>query len=182
MAIWGCGSPARFCQPAVAGGFIYAVLRSELNIHLAPIGFVYSEFCVQCHCYKLSPFQAHWGRWHCTRFLRPVCLFTVPMGSGSYPLLCGVFLPPPVLQAFPLLVTGLVPQLLPSPAGLLWGISPPPLFGAQGAPPSLLRVFFFCYCLLFRFFSLLFPWVGVILSRGLCSSGPGLSVGVPRTT
>jgi hypothetical protein len=34
-------------------------------------------------CYKLPPFQAHWGRWHCTRFLRPVCLFTVHLGSGS---------------------------------------------------------------------------------------------------
>jgi hypothetical protein len=29
----------------------------------------------------------------------------------------------------------------------------PPFFGAQGAPPSLLRVFFFCCCL-FSFFSL----------------------------
>jgi hypothetical protein len=35
MAICGCGLPARCCQPAVAGGFIYADLRSELNTHLA---------------------------------------------------------------------------------------------------------------------------------------------------
>jgi hypothetical protein len=28
------------------------------------------------------------------------------MGSGSYPLSCGVFLPPPLLQAFPLVITG----------------------------------------------------------------------------
>jgi hypothetical protein len=49
-------------------------------------------------CYKLSPFQAHWGRWHCTCFLRPVCLFTVHVGSGPSPLFCGVFLPPPLLQ------------------------------------------------------------------------------------
>jgi hypothetical protein len=34
-------------------------------------------------CYKLSPFQAHWGRWHCSRSPRPVCLFTSHMGSGS---------------------------------------------------------------------------------------------------
>jgi hypothetical protein len=40
--------------------------------------------CV-CRCYKLSPFQAHWGRWHCTCFLRPVCLFTTHMRSGSSP-------------------------------------------------------------------------------------------------
>jgi uncharacterized membrane protein YqaE (UPF0057 family) len=29
---------------------------------------------------------------------------------------------------------------------------------------------------------LFFPWVGVGLSRGLCWSGPGLSVGVPCIT
>jgi hypothetical protein len=33
-------------------------------------------------------------------------LFTAPMGSGSSPLSCGVFLPPPILQAFLLLITG----------------------------------------------------------------------------
>jgi hypothetical protein len=74
-----------------------------------------------------------------------------------------------------------VPWLLPSPASLLWGISPPSLFGAQGAPPSLLHVFsgFIAYYSVFLFF---FPWVGVLLSRGLCWSGPGLFVGVPCTT
>jgi hypothetical protein len=25
-------------------------------------------------CYKLSFFQAHWERWHCTRVVRPACL------------------------------------------------------------------------------------------------------------
>jgi hypothetical protein len=57
-------------------------------------------------CYKLSPFQAHWGRWHCTHFLRPACLFAVHVGSRSSPLSCAVFLPPPLLQAFLLLITG----------------------------------------------------------------------------
>jgi hypothetical protein len=36
MAICSSGSPACCCQPAVAGGFIYADRRSELNIYLAP--------------------------------------------------------------------------------------------------------------------------------------------------
>jgi hypothetical protein len=36
-------------------------------------------------CYKLLPFQAHWGSWHRTRFLRPACLFTAHVGSGSSP-------------------------------------------------------------------------------------------------
>jgi hypothetical protein len=48
------------------------------------------------------------------------------MGSGSSPLSCGVFLSLPLFQAFLLLVAGRVPLLLPFPAGLLWGISPPP--------------------------------------------------------
>jgi hypothetical protein len=33
--ICGCGLPARCCQPAVAGGIIYADLRGELNTYLA---------------------------------------------------------------------------------------------------------------------------------------------------
>jgi hypothetical protein len=129
MAICGCALPARCYQPAVAGGFIYADLRGEFSTHLAlqalftqssPVmqisGVTLALTCphrlcllrVLCmsHCYKLSPFQAHWGRWHCTSFLRPVCLFTVHVGSGSYPLSCGVFLPLPFSQAFLLLVAG----------------------------------------------------------------------------
>jgi hypothetical protein len=154
-------------------------------------------------------------------FLRPECLFTVHMGSGSsslscgaflplplleafllliarcvvpllpspaglfiytshrkwvFPLSCGVFLPPPLLQAFPLLIVGCVPLFLPSPPGLLWGISPPPLFSAQGSLPSLLHVFFvlIAYYSVFFLFSLGGGWS----VRGLCWSGPGLSVGV----
>jgi hypothetical protein len=37
------------------------------------------------------------------------------MGSGSFPLSCGVFLPPTLLQAFPLLVAGRVLLLLSAP-------------------------------------------------------------------
>jgi hypothetical protein len=57
-------------------------------------------------CYKLSHFQAHWEKWHCTHIVSPVCLFTVHVGGGSSPLSCGVFLPLPLSQAFLLLITG----------------------------------------------------------------------------
>jgi hypothetical protein len=57
-------------------------------------------------CYKLSPFQAHWEWCHCTRVLRPACLFTVYVGGGSSPLSCAVFLPPPLSEAFPLVIAG----------------------------------------------------------------------------
>jgi hypothetical protein len=46
MAICGCGLPVRCCQPAVAGGFIYAALRSELNTHLAPQA-LFTQSCVR---------------------------------------------------------------------------------------------------------------------------------------
>jgi hypothetical protein len=119
MAVWGWCSPACCCQPAVAAGFIPADLRSKLNTHLVPQAFIiYCSPGCDCHCYKLSPFQAHWGWWHCTCFLRPACLFTAHTGSGSSPLSCGVFLPPLLPQAFPLLVAQRVPPLLPSLAGL----------------------------------------------------------------
>jgi hypothetical protein len=75
--------------------------------------------CVS-HCYKLSSFQAHWGRWHCTHFLRLACLFTAHVGSGSSPLSCGVFFPPLLLQAFPLLIAGCVLLLLPTLAQLVY--------------------------------------------------------------
>jgi hypothetical protein len=77
-------------------------------------------------CYKLSPFQAHWGRWHCTSFLRPACLFTVHVGSGSSPFSCGVFLPLPLLQVFPLLITG----------RCCCSCQPPQLTWEVGLPPS----------------------------------------------
>jgi hypothetical protein len=35
MAICGCGLPTRCCQPAIAGGIIYADLWGELNTHPA---------------------------------------------------------------------------------------------------------------------------------------------------
>jgi hypothetical protein len=106
--------------------------------------------CVSC-CYKLSPFQAHWGRWQCTRFLRPACLFTAHVGSGPSSLSCGVFLPLPLLQALPLLVLGRVPPLLPSLAQLVYlqfvRYSPPPLWC-----PTLFVTCLYCsYCLLLCF-------------------------------
>jgi hypothetical protein len=54
----------------------------------------------------------------------------------------------------------------------------PPIFGDQCAPPSFLRVLF--VLIAYYSVSLFFPRVEVSLSRGLCCSGPGLSVGVPQ--
>jgi hypothetical protein len=56
---------------------------------------------------------------------------------------------------------------------------PSPLFGAQCAPPSLLCVFI---VLIAHYSDFLFSLGGVRSVRGLCCSGPGLSVEVLRTT
>jgi hypothetical protein len=62
---------------------------------------------------------------------------------------------------------------------VLWGI-PLPASSVFRVPHPLcyMSLLLFCLLLCFSFF----PWVEVSLSRGLCWSGPGLSVGVPRTT
>jgi hypothetical protein len=179
-------------------------------------------------CYKVSPFQAHWERWHCTCGDRPACLFTVHVGGGFSPLSCAVFLPPPRSQAFLLLITGrcccscqppclftvhvgsgssllscgvFLPPSLSQAFPLLVAVRAPLLppealrpgrlvylQSREGFPspnlrcsvcPTLFPECLICpYCLLLSFS--FFPLVEVSLSRGLCCSGPGLSVGVPR--
>jgi hypothetical protein len=89
-------------------------------------------------------------------------LFTVLMGSGSSLLSYGVFLPPPLSQAFPLLVAGRVPPLPPEALRSAWlvylqsweGFPSPNLW--HSVRPTLFPVCLICsYCLLlsFSFFS-----------------------------
>jgi hypothetical protein len=117
--------------------------------------------------------------------LLPVTVFVYTShGKWVFPLSCGVFLPPPLSQAFPLLVAGHVP-------GFHWSLSahlaclftvpgriPFPQSLVLSAPHPLSRVSLLFLLLITQF--LCFPWVEVSLSRGLCCSGPGLSVRVPR--
>jgi hypothetical protein len=56
------GSPARCCQPAAAGGVIYADLRSELNTHLALQALFTQSSPMHEPLLQASLFQAHWGR------------------------------------------------------------------------------------------------------------------------
>jgi hypothetical protein len=93
------------------------------------------------------------------------------LGSGSSLLSCGVFLPPPLPQAFPLLVAGHAPGSrwsLSGPPGLFiysFGKdSLPPIFSAQGAPPSFPLVFI--ALIVYYSVSLFFPgW------RSVCPGG-----------
>jgi hypothetical protein len=90
---------------------------------------------------------------------------------GLPPLSCGVFLPPPLLQAFPLLVAGWVLPLLPSPASLF--IYSSPHFDAQGAPPSLLCVFFIVVVYYSVWFFLCFLWWGSVCPGGYAELAQG---------
>jgi hypothetical protein len=94
-----------------------------------------------------------------TNFLRPACLFTVHMGSGSSPLFCGVFLPPPLSQAFPLLVNGRTPLLLQEPLWPTWLIYssgkdslPPNLALSEPHPLSHVSLLFLIILLSFSFY------------------------------
>jgi hypothetical protein len=138
--------------------FTFPSTLGELTLHLLSQAcmFIYSshgkwvfpcspvEFPSQHRFYKLSC-SSLLGVCCCS--CQPACLFIAHIVSGSSPLSCVVFLPLPLLQAFPLLVAGRAPPLPPSVArsGLFIYSSrkdsPPSLFGAQSTPPSLLGVF-----------------------------------------
>jgi hypothetical protein len=139
MAIWGCSSSACCFQPDVAGGFIYADLRSELNTHLALQAMFTQCSPVPEPLLQAFAFPSTLGEVTLHQFSQASVFIYSSHGKWVSPLSCGV-LPLPLLQAIPLLVAGRVLPLLPSPTRLVWGISPPPLFGAQGTSPSLLCV------------------------------------------
>jgi hypothetical protein len=125
-------------------------------------------------CYKLSPFQAHCGRWHCTHFLRRACLFTAHVGNRSSPLSCGVFLSPPLLQAFPLLVAGRGATSAFSSLAcvftVLWGI-PLPTSSALSAPHLCAHVFF--VLIAYYSVSLFFPGWGSVCPGGYADLAQG---------
>jgi hypothetical protein len=91
MAICSCSLPARCCQPAVAGGIIYADLRSELNTPLAP-----QALFTQGPVYKLLlqdfPFPSTLGE-VALYLLSQACMF-VYSSQGKWVL-------PPLLWSFP---------------------------------------------------------------------------------
>jgi hypothetical protein len=122
-----------------------------------------------------------------------VVLLLLPAAMFVYSS-CEKWVFPPLLWSFPPSTT-----LTSFPAPGCWARAPAParappaclacLFTVLGRIPfpqssalrmphplSSVSLLFFCLLVSFSFF----PWVGVGLSRGLCCSGPGLSVGVPQ--
>jgi hypothetical protein len=168
--ICSCGLPTHCCQPAVAGCIIYADLRDELSTHLAPQT-LFTQSSPVCEpllqafsglhvCLQLtwevglpsSPVEFSSLR-HSHKLSTPGCWARTPTPTGASParLACLFTVPERIL----------FPQSL-----------------ALSVPHPLSSVFLLLLLLITQF--LFFPWVEVGLSRGLCCSGPRLSVGVPR--
>jgi hypothetical protein len=186
MAICSCGLPARCCQPAVAGGFIYADLWGELSTHLAPQALFTQSSPVPEPLLQTFPFPSTLREVTLHPFSQACVFIYSSCGKWVFPSLLWSFLPSATLTSSP--APGCqVHTATPagaSPARLAC------LFTVQGGislPTSVLRVPHpLCYMSLLLLLLitqfLFFPQVGVGLSRGLCSSGPGLSVGIPCTT
>jgi hypothetical protein len=156
MAICGYGLPARCCQPAVAGGVIYADLWGELSTHL-PLQALFTQISpVREPLLQAFPFPSTLGK----VTLHPlsqacVCIYS-SCGKWVFPASCGVFLPPPLSQAFLFLVAECMPLLPPSPSRPSLFIyssvrdSPLPL-RKSGCPSLFATCLYFSYCLLLNF-------------------------------
>jgi hypothetical protein len=104
--ICGCGLPAHCCQPAVGGCVIYADLCGELSTHLAPQALFTQSSPVCEPLLQAFPFPSTLEN-VTLHSLSQACMFIYSScGKWVFPLSCAVFLPPPLLQAFLLLITG----------------------------------------------------------------------------
>jgi hypothetical protein len=180
-----CGWSARCCQPAVAGGVIYADLWGELSTHLALQALFTQSSPVHEPLLQAFLFPSTLGE-VTLQPLSQACVFVYSSrGKWVFPSLLWSFPPSTTLTSFP--------------APGCWACAPAPALSGQArlvylqfweefhSLPSALRVPHpLCYVsLLFLLMItqfLFFSRVEVGLSRGLCWSGPGLSVEVLHTT
>jgi hypothetical protein len=157
MAICGCGSSAHYCQPAIAGGFIYADLRSELNTHLAPQA-LFTQSSVHDATATSFPLSKHTGGGD-----------TAPAFSDRHVYLQFTWevVFPPLLWSVP--PTAAFTSFLPADCWACAATSafstrfvvrdfPSLLLQCSGRPTLFAMCLFCCYCLLFSFS--FFPWVG----------------------
>jgi hypothetical protein len=168
--IYSCGLPACCCQPAVAGGVIYADLRGDLNTHLA-LQALFTQSSPVCKTLlQAFSFPSTLGE-VTLHLLSQACVFVYSSQSGASPL--------PVefsslRHSHKLSCSWLLGSrphscrsLSGQPGLFIYSSgkdSLPPIFGAQGAPPS----FPFVFIVLIAYFSvsLFFPgW------RSVCAGG-----------
>jgi hypothetical protein len=127
-------SVAVACLPAA----VSLLLLEALFMQISGVSLTLTWPCRLCllrvllctsHCYKLSPFQAHWGGDTAPTFFGLQVCLQLMWEVGLLPLSCGVFLPPPLLQSFWLLLGGCVLLLLPAGCVCLqvtWEVGLPP--------------------------------------------------------
>jgi hypothetical protein len=133
---------------------------------------------------QLSPFQAL-GKVTLPPYCQACVFIYSSRGKWVFPPLLWSFPPSATLTSFPTpgcwVCAPLPPEAL-MPARLVYLQSregfPSPNLQCSGRPTLFPACLNCSYCLLFSFS--FFPGVEVSLSRGLCCSGPGLSVGLPR--
>jgi hypothetical protein len=148
MAICGCGLPARCCQPAVAGGFIYANLRGELNTHLAPQALFTQSSPVRKPLLQAFPFPSTLREVTLHQFSQACVFVYSSRGKWVFLPLLWSFPPSPTLTSFP------SPGCWHTPCSC-WSLSARPglfiysagkdslhhLFSSQCTPPSFPLVF-----------------------------------------
>jgi hypothetical protein len=98
--------PAHCCQPAVAGGIIYADLWSELITHLALQALFAQISPVHEPLLQAFPFPSTGKGDTATAFSGLLVYLQFMWEVGHPPLSCAVLLPPLLSQAFLLLITG----------------------------------------------------------------------------
>jgi hypothetical protein len=176
MSIWGCDSPARCCQPAVAGGFIYADLRGELHTHLAQQALFTRVLLCTTATATSFPLSKHTG------------------GGGSAPGFSGlhvylvftweVTLPPPPVEfssttTYKVSCSWLLDVCRCSfiSGWLVYlqfheGLPLPPLRHSR-CPTLFAMCLFYCYCLLFSLFFSFFPGWALVCPGGYAELAPG---------
>jgi hypothetical protein len=172
MAICGCGSPACCCQPAVAGGFIYADLRGELNTNLAPQA-LFTQSSPVCEALlQAFPFRST---------LREGTLYPLSQACVFIYSLHGKWAFSPLLWSFPPSITFIS---FPTPG--CWVYAATPAFSGHlvvkdcpSPPPSVLRaprplcyLSFLLLLLTISFFSF-FPGWGSVCPGGYADLAQG---------
>jgi hypothetical protein len=180
-----CGLPARCSQPAVAGGIFYADLWGELSTHLAPQALFTQSSPVCEPLLQAFPFPSTLGK-VTLHSLSQACVFIYSScGKWVFPRFLCSFPPTATLTSFPIpgcwACTPAPARASPARPACLFtvpGRIPFPQSSALRVPYTLSHVSLLFLLLISQF--LFFSWVEVSLSKGLCCTGPGLSVGVPR--
>jgi hypothetical protein len=170
MTLWGCG-----LQPAVAGGFVYADLRSELNTYLALQALFTQISPVQELLLQAFPFPSTLGEVTLHQLSQASVFIYSSHGKWDFPSLLWSFPPTATFTSFPapgFWACSAAPAFSGPPClfSVLWGSPLPPL-QSSGHPILFATCVYCCYCLLFSFS--LFPWVGVGLSRGNADRAQG---------